>query len=147
MSKVLAESLQEYRDSKESVNEAKGLFGDLASQGKQFRKMFLPASHAIFKAGQKEQVVSLGKWLKKLSEMGWPTDKELKAKLGEKGFKSLQQANKYLNNNLSSFAATPGGSTTGKKVDTGRDDQQRLEIVAQILETPAQDIVDMLKKG
>jgi len=147
MSKVLAESLKEYRESKESLNEAKGLFGDLASQGKQFRKMFLPASYAIIKSGKKEHVVTLGKWLKKLSEMGWPSDKEIKAKMGEKGLKSLQQANKLLNNNLSSFAATPGGSTTSKKSDTGSNDQERLFAIGQVLDMAAQDIVDLLKKG
>ena len=146
MSKVLAESLKEYRDSKESINEAKGLFGDLASQGKQFRKMFLPASYAIIKSGKKEQVVTLGKWLQKLSDLGWPSDKELKAKVGEKGLKSLQQANKFLNNNLSSFAATPGGTTSGKSVDTGKDDQERLIAIGQVLGMAAQDIVDLLKK-
>ena len=146
MSKILAESLSEYRGSKESLNEAKGLFGDLASQGKQFRNMFLPASYAIIKSGKKEHVVTLGKWLKKLSELGWPTDKELKAKLGEEKFKSLQQANKFLNNNLSSFAATPGGTTSGKQVDTGRDNQERLIAIGQVLDMAAQDIVDLLKK-
>ena len=146
MSKVLAESLKEYRDSKESLNEAKGLFGDLASQGKQFRKMFLPASYAIIRKGNKDQVVTLGKWLKKLSELGWPSDKELKAKVGEKGLKSLQQANKYLNNNLSSFAASPHGGVTSNKADTGFDDQERLIAIGQVLNMAAQDIVDLLKK-
>jgi len=147
MSKVLAESLYEFKESqKESVNEAKGLFGDLASQGKQFRKMFLPGAYAIIKKGQKEQVVSLVKWLKKLAELGWPGDKDLKAKLGDKGFKSLQNANKFLNNALPSFAATPGGASQAKGGDTGKSDQERAVAIAQVLGMEAADLAALLKK-
>lgn len=145
MSKVLAESLHEYRDSK-SINEARGLFGDLAPQGKQFRKMFLPASYAIIKSGKKDSVATLGKWLKKLSDMGWPSDKEVKAKLGDKGFKSLQQANKFLNNNLPSFATGPGGGVTSKQADTGKSDAERAAAIAEVVGMEAADLVALLKK-
>ena len=145
MSKILAESLHEYRDSK-SVNEARGLFGDLAAQGKQFRKMFLPAGYAIIQSGKKDTVASLGKWLKKLAEMGWPSDKEIKAKLGDKGFKKLVQANKFLNNNLPSFAAGPAGGVTSKKADSGKSDEQRAQAIAQVMGIEVSELVDLLKK-
>ena len=147
MSKILAESLHEYRGSKESVNEATGLFGDLASQGKQFRKMFLPATYALIKKGEEDRVDSMMKWLKKLAELEYPGDKDLKAKLGEKNFKVLSNVNKFLNNNLSSFAATPGGANTSKKADTGKSNEERLNAIAKVAGVDAQEIANMLKKG
>jgi len=147
MSKVLAESLYEFKESqKESVNEARGLFGDLAAQGKQFRKMFLPGAYAILKKGQKEQVVSLGKWLKKLAELGWPGDKDLKSKLGDKAFKSLQSANKFLNNALPAYAASLGGTTQARGGDTGKSDQERAVALAEVLGMEASDLAALLKK-
>ena len=146
MSKVLAESLKEYRDSKESLNEAKGLFGDLASQGKQFRKMFLPACYALIQAGHKDKVVGYTKWLRKLAELGYPNDKEMKAKLGEKNFKGLTQVNKFLNNNLPSFATGPAGGVTSKKADSGKSDSERLAAIADVSGMEAQAIADLLKK-
>ena len=148
MSKILAESLGEFKGNKsEEVNEAKGLFGDIEAQGKQFRKMFLPAGHAIIKKGQKEHLASMHKWLNKLAELGWPKDSVLKSKVGEKNFKGLQQVNKFLNNNLSSFAATPGGATQAKTADTGKDDSQRAAAIAQVLGIEVSELVDLLKKG
>ena len=147
MSKILAESLSEYRGSKESINEATGLFGDLATQGKQFRKMFLPACYALIKKDQKDKVISMTKWLKKLAELGYPNDKELKASLGNKNFQGLKQVNQFLNNSLPSFAATPGGSHRSKSGDTGKSDEQRLSAIVEVVGMKATDIAALLKKG
>jgi hypothetical protein len=147
MSKILTESLYEFRESQEPVNEAKGLFGDLASQGKQFRKMFLPATYALLQDGRKTEVQGLTKWLKKLAEWGWPADKDLKAKVGEQGFKSFQGAIKFMNNNLPSYAVTPGGATQSRAgKDTGKSDAERAKAIAEVVGMEAQELADLLKK-
>lgn len=147
MTKLLAESLYEFRESKsEDINEARGLLGDLAAQGKQFRKMFPEAVDAMITKGKKEYVPTLVKWLKKLNELGWPGDKELKQKLGEKSFKALQNVNKTLNNNLSSITISPTGAQGGRDSKSEKSDAERIKNIAQVAGMEAQELADLLKK-
>jgi hypothetical protein len=87
------------------------------------------------------------KWLKKLAELGYPSDKELKAKLGNKNYQGLTQVNKFLNNNLPSFAATPGGSHRSKSGDTGKSDSQRLTAIGQVVGMEPTELAALLKRG
>lgn len=148
MSKLLAESLYEFRkeNSEEEVNEAKGLFGDLAAQGKQFRKMFPEAGAALIKKGKKDNVATLVKWLKKLKELGFPSDKDLKAKIGDKSFQSLQNTVKYMNNQLASFAATPGGASAGRSGGVEGSTEDHIKAIAAEVGMEAQELADLLKK-
>lgn len=148
MEKLLAESLQEFRqiNNEENIDEARGLLGDLAAQGKQFRKMFLEGVDAMIAKGNKENVPALVKWLKKLSEMGWPSDKELKSKMGEKGLKMLTNINKTLNNNLASMSISPTGAQGGKGSKSEKSDVERLKNIAQVAGIEAQELADLLKK-
>lgn len=147
MSKLLAESLYEFRQEKsEEINEARGLFGDLAAQGKQFRKMFPEAVDAMITKGKEEYVPTLVKWLKKLNELGWPGDKELKQKLGEKSFKALQNVNKTLNNQLSSMSISPTGAQGGKGSASEKSDAERIKTIAKVAGMEAQELADLLKK-
>jgi len=149
MEKLLAESLYEFRkiESNEDINEARGLLGDLAAQGKQFRKMFLEGVDALIEKGKKEEVPTLIKWLKKLNELGWPSDKELKSKMGEKGLKALQNINKVLNNNLGSLSVSPTGAQGGKAGKSEKSNEERVRNIAKVAGMEAQELADLLKKG
>jgi hypothetical protein len=147
MTKILAESLYEFRkENNDDLNEARGLLGDLAAQGKQFRKMFPEAVDAMINKGKKENVPTLIKWLKKLNELGWPSDKELKAKLGEKSYKALQNINKALNNNLASMAVSPAGTQGGTTSKSEKSDVERIKSIAKVAGMEVQELIDLLKK-
>ena len=147
MSKLLAESLQEFRERNiEDVNEARGLFGDIAAQGKQFRKMFPEAVDAMIAKGQKENVPALVKWLKKLKELGWPSDSELKKAVGEQTFKKLANVLKVMNNNLSSASISPSGASGGKTSASKKSDEERIRTIAGVVGMEAQELADLLKK-
>lgn len=147
MSKLLAESLQEYRErNTEDLNEARGLFGDLAAQGKQFRMMFPEAVDAMINKGQKENVPALIKWLKKLNELGWPTDAELKKAVGDQVFKKFTNVVKFMNNKLSSTSLSPSGAQGGKSSDSKKSDVERIKSIAKVAGMEAQELADLLKK-
>jgi len=147
MSKLLAESLEEFRErNTEDVNEARGLFGDLAAQGKQFRQMFPEAVDAMIAKGQKENVPALIKWLKKLNELGWPSDSELKKAVGDQIFKKFTNTVKVMNNKLSSASLSPSGAQGGKSSDSNKSDVERIKTIAKVAGMEAQELADLLKK-
>jgi hypothetical protein len=90
--------------------------------------------------------VTLVKWLKKLKEMGWPSDKDLKAKVGDKQFQSFQNTVKYMNNQLASFAVTPGGASAGRSGGAEGSTADHIKAIAKEVGMEAQELADLLKK-
>jgi len=131
MSKLIAESLYEFRAERENAQE----LNEAIQPGKTFRQLFLQAAHALVKAGQVEKVKGLLKWAKKLQELGWPREIALKKALGDQGYKSfIKGVLPFMQKQVPSFSATPGGTTASQKGgDVGKDDATRLQVVADAL--------------
>jgi len=141
MSKILAESLYEFRktNNSEELNEA-------IQPGKTFRQGFLKAGHALAKAGREDQVKTIWAWAKKLNSMGWPKEGVLRKELGDK-FKSFMAALNLVNKMQPSFGATAGGTTTSQKGgDIGKSTEERLAVVSKALGVTADELKDVLTK-
>ena len=52
-----------------------------------------------------------------------------------------------MNNQLPSFAATPGGTTSSKSGEGASDDKTNVMTIAKELGIEAQELADLLKKG
>ena len=145
----IAESLKEFNESKieeKDINEVRGLFGDLKSYSEQFRSMFLTGAYVALTKGRNENVKSLYIWLKKMNELGWAKNSIVKEKLGSKNYKSFQAVIKFLNNLLPSFTATPGGTTNSNSGKTGKDDQERAKLIANVIGINSDELFKLLEK-
>ena len=138
MSKIITESLNEFREFREvrdSKKDSKEVLNEAIQPGRTFRERFLKATHSLVKAGKVDKAESLYKWAKKLKNLGWPREMALKKALGDKVFNSfIKLVLPYTIKQVPSFAADVGGGTASRKGgDIGKDDATRLSVVAGAL--------------
>lgn len=142
MSKLIAESLDDYIKDKEQLNES------LAVGGKLFRELFLKAAHALVKAGRTEDMMKLVKWAKKLKGLGYPKLAQLKQELGDDLFKKFDKGLlTFMQKQIPSFGASPSGATSGGKGgDIGKDDNERLAVVAKAAGMSTEELKDLITR-
>lgn len=127
---------------KESLNES------FSVGGKLFREIFLKSCHALVKAGRVEEVKKIVDWAKKLKELGWPKLPELKTKIGEEALKKFEKGIiPFMERQLPSFGATPGGTVSGGKGGSiGKDDNERAEVIAKAIGMSKEEVLELIKK-
>lgn len=142
MTKLIAESLDDYIKEKEELNES------LAVGGKLFRQIFLRSAHALVKAGRKKDVQTLVKWAKKLKSLGYPKLAVLKEKLGPETFKKFEKGLlPFMQRQLPAFGAGPEGAVQGGKGgNIGKDDNERLAVVSKAVGMSPEELKKLITR-
>ena len=141
MSKILSESLQEYRNlHEEEINES------MSSYGKRFREIFLKVGYALIKAGRTKDFQKIVNTAKILKGKGWPKFPEIKKVLGDEKFKKFELILNFMNKQLPSFSVTPGGTEKASSGQIGKDDNERVAVISKAIGMTPEEVVALIKK-
>ena len=140
--KLLAESLEEYRmQNSEEINE--GMFDGIVAGVK---KHWLKAAYALASENRKNLLDVMIKWIRHLARLGWPKDREYKAKNGDHALRKLNSFYQSLIvKQLPSFGVQPDGAVQSNRgKDIGKDAEARLAKVAKITGISVEELKKLL---
>ncbi len=141
MKKLIAESLKEFRQDREDLNES------MSTGGKLYREIFLPVAHALVKANRLDFVGDIVKWGKDLKSKGWPKRSEMKKIYGADVLAKFDRMIKYMEKQQPSMSIGMGaGAGVNKGGDIGKTDEERLKVISDAIDMTPEEIKTMITK-